>query len=460
MFVIKMLLTLILVLTFTGTALAQGYTGLLFKGYMFIPLRGVFEELGCQVNWDGSKQTVYIKNNGQQITLVAGSKQAHVSGDLVLLQEPAQIKDGKVYVPLRFCAEAIGAEVNWDQVKNEALIAYQGKQLAVKPAVVNNYYNSKIIGYQKNINGITAKVVEIPKGSASAAVVLGQNKVGGTESLASMASRSGAVVAINGTYFEAYGGIPEPWGTLINKGRVLHVGSVGTTVGVTANGRLLMDPMKIKIEGAINDSYQWPNNWYAYGFNHTPSETGVYIYTAERGAKTGSSAGTSVIVADGLVTKIVRGENAAIPVNGFVINFTGREENLAGRFNVGDKVSYRVTYENIGADNWDEVIAGVGAGPRLVKDGYLAVDPQGEGFTSPKILEMGGARSAIGVKTDGTIILATVPGATIEKLAVVMQKLGAVNAMNLDGGASSGLWLRGKYLTTPGRLISNALIFK
>lgn len=30
--------------------------------------------------------------------------------------------------------------------------------------------------------------------------------------------------------------------------------------------------------------------------------------------------------------------------------------------------------------------------------------------------------------------------------------------MNLDGGASSGLYYNGKYLTAPGRKISNALI--
>lgn len=32
--------------------------------------------------------------------------------------------------------------------------------------------------------------------------------------------------------------------------------------------------------------------------------------------------------------------------------------------------------------------------------------------------------------------------------------------MNLDSGASSGLWLRGTYLRTPGRLISNALLIQ
>jgi len=37
-----------------------------------------------------------------------------------------------------------------------------------------------------------------------------------------------------------------------------------------------------------------------------------------------------------------------------------------------------------------------------------------------------------------------------------MQKLGAYNAMNIDGGASSGLYYKGKLLTIPGRDLSNA----
>lgn len=41
-----------------------------------------------------------------------------------------------------------------------------------------------------------------------------------------------------------------------------------------------------------------------------------------------------------------------------------------------------------------------------------------------------------------------------------MKKAGAYQAMNLDGGASSGLYYNGKYLTTPGRKISNALVVK
>ena len=101
----------------------------------------------------------------------------------------------------------------------------------------------------------------------------------------------------------------------------------------------------------------------------------------------------------------------------------------------------------------------VGAGPRLLTNGKITVNPKEEGFTSEKILSIRGARSAIGVKNNGTVVLVTTV-ATINELAQIMQKLGSYNAMNLDGGASSGLWYKGKYITSPGRLLSNVLVFK
>jgi hypothetical protein len=105
-------------------------------------------------------------------------------------------------------------------------------------------------------------------------------------------------------------------------------------------------------------------------------------------------------------------------------------------------------------NDWKQVWTAVGAGPRLVKDGKLAVNPVAEGFKESKILTGANARSGIGVKKDGSIIIATVHAATIQDWASIMIKLGADQAMNLDGGASSGLYGSGKYLTSPGRKIS------
>jgi len=57
------------------------------------------------------------------------------------------------------------------------------------------------------------------------------------------------------------------------------------------------------------------------------------------------------------------------------------------------------------------------------------------------------ARSALGLTKDNKLLMVTVSSAKIEDLATIMQKLGAYNAMNIDGGASSGLYYKGKLLT-------------
>ncbi|WP_026884613.1 phosphodiester glycosidase family protein [Clostridium akagii] len=65
-------------------------------------------------------------------------------------------------------------------------------------------------------------------------------------------------------------------------------------------------------------------------------------------------------------------------------------------------------------------------------------------------------RTAIGQKHDGSILLLTLDGrqgleagASIEDVQEVMKKAGAVNAVNLDGGASTTMYYNGKVQNTP-----------
>lgn len=99
-------------------------------------------------------------------------------------------------------------------------------------------------------------------------------------------------------------------------------------------------------------------------------------------------------------------------------------------------------------------------GPRLLTNGAVTVDPIAEGFSSHKILSSPGARSAIGILPNRQLVFVTTSGATVQQLASVMKQLGAVDAMNSDGGASSGLYANGKNITTPGRDIAVALLLK
>lgn len=307
------------------------------------------------------------------------------------------------------------------------------------------------------------QTVTLPK-NIGVGVGLANRKVGDTASLTEIAKQYNASYAINGTFFEAYGGIPEPYGMLIANGQLAHVGNTGTTIGFTKDGHARMDALRVSVTGSVYDEDTGrTNSWYVYFVNRTPvkGKNGAILYTPQRGKTIGFNYGHMIVVNQGVVTQVTQNKNVEIPTKGYVLVFNGTDSGQAGRFKVGDQVSYNVSYKDLNGKTlpWNDVVTAVGAGPRLVKDGRVAVNPAAEGFVSSKILTSGGARSGIAIMKDGSIMLTTVGNATIPDWASIMVKLGAQQAMNLDGGASSGLYANGKIVTAPGRKLSNALIF-
>ncbi len=216
-----------------------------------------------------------------------------------------------------------------------------------------------------------------------------------------------------------------------------------------------------KIEGS-NGEPEWKYSWYGYWLNRTPVEgfESVILYTPERGNEIGTDLGTNVIIENGKVTKIADG-NVQIPKDGMVINFYGLvKDTLLPRFEVGRDVKYSIDLNPVHGNEefWSGIEGAIGAGPGLVWNGNIKLDLQGELFNEDKILSMSAARSAIGFTEDNKLIFLTTRGATINDLAHVMKQLGCEKAMNLDGGASSGLYYKGKTVTKTGREISNAIL--
>ncbi|WP_017718041.1 phosphodiester glycosidase family protein [Kamptonema formosum] len=88
--------------------------------------------------------------------------------------------------------------------------------------------------------------------------------------------------------------------------------------------------------------------------------------------------------------------------------------------------------------------------------GQIVLDAKGEGF-SEAFNQQTASRSAIGVTPAGTLLIVAVhnraggAGATLPELAQLMQQLGAADALNLDGGSSTGLYLGGQLLDRPPR---------
>lgn len=328
---------------------------------------------------------------------------------------------------------------------------------ASKPTIRNEVKKVSVSG-----KSFTVQTVAIPKG-VPATVGLAKGKVGLTQDFNSIVQSYRGEAAINGAFFESYGGVPDPYGNLIVDGEVAHMGHYGTTIGFKADGTALMDSLRISLKGTVSRAVGSPLSWYATFVNRTPSTNAnvSILFTEDRGSRVGFKGGIAIVMENGKVTKKVPNDNVVIPKNGYVLVCSGTEKSMAGRFEVGADVVMNVSYQDDKGQAlpWEEVVTAVGAGPRLVKDGKVALSPAAEGFKDQKILSSAAARSGIAVMADGSVMIATVPGATMKQWAEVMQKMGAKQAMNLDGGASSAMYGNGKVITQAGRLLSNTLVF-
>lgn len=80
---------------------------------VLVPLRGVFERLGGQVQWEPSTRVITGARPGHQFRIRVGTSEALVDGQKRMLTAPPQVMDGTTYVPLRFASEALGAKVTW-----------------------------------------------------------------------------------------------------------------------------------------------------------------------------------------------------------------------------------------------------------------------------------------------------------------------------------------------------------
>ncbi len=308
----------------------------------------------------------------------------------------------------------------------------------------------------------TVITVNIKKNGLIPKLVVASNGIGKTEPFTKMLQRTHAVCGINGSFFDAYNtvGDKDPGMTLITGGSVVHKGVTGTVFGFGPQGTEVMGKLDLPIKGTVTAPGHRPKGWYAYWLNRTPtSADNITVFTPARGARARVADGLSVVIRHNEVTRIVPGDTA-IPDDGYVINFRGDSAPEAAKFTLGAICSFRVDRNaERDQDEWQDVQEAVGAGPRLVTNGTITYEPEKEGFSSPKILSLGGRRSAIGVTRDGSVLLVIANGPTVAQLAQVMIKLGAVHAMNLDGGASSGLYCNGNMLCSPGRELSNALVF-
>ncbi len=288
---------------------------------------------------------------------------------------------------------------------------------------------------------------------------LGHDLVARMESLQGMARDHHALAAIDGGYFESsfHGPLKDLIDTTVVNGRIVFKGDVGSTLFFDDENRPRIEEIPLRIEGAVDGRYAWPHNWYAYWINRYPESTRptVTIFTRAWGDSTDLH-GFQVQVEKGFVTQIST-RPLAIPSDGYTI-YIRSEPEIASRFRIGERVQYRIVRGNaLSLGDFADAQQAIGGGPRLLVNGRVALDPSAEGFHDPRLFRAC-ARSAVGVtRNSRELILATATG-TLHQMARIMRSLGAYQAMNLDGGASSGLWALGRYVRAPQRMLNNALL--
>ncbi len=86
-----------------------------YKDRTFLGLRATGEMLGLKVDWDKENQVAWVYNSDRSnvVRIQMKQGQAYVNDELAYLSAPAMIIDNRVFVPVRFIAEAFHKKVTY-----------------------------------------------------------------------------------------------------------------------------------------------------------------------------------------------------------------------------------------------------------------------------------------------------------------------------------------------------------
>ncbi len=112
-------------------------------GVTLIPVRGVLDQLGANLQWIPAKRQVAINGENNQIILTLDSNTALVNNVPVTMDRAARSIHNRTMIPLRFLSENMGYYVKWYATENKIEIIKQ------TVAIVNGQAISRA-DYEKN----------------------------------------------------------------------------------------------------------------------------------------------------------------------------------------------------------------------------------------------------------------------------------------------------------------------
>lgn len=289
-------------------------------------------------------------------------------------------------------------------------------------------------------------------------LAMAHGKASNLEPVSKMAARNQAVAAINGSFFHGTT-VDASVGIVLKKGEIISdSGHRRTSLGITADRKYMMGIPKIEtgLDMPQEDRFQKIN-----GVNQPRKHHQTIVYTPRFGDYTHTNQfGREVVVRKNRVVRYSYG-NTQIPQDGFVISSHGKTKNIQTLYPLGTSIRLQTKAES----PWDQAETIITGAPHLVKEGRIY-----NTFYQEKLnpsLKRPNSRSAIGLTHNHKLLMLNVfpekgnrGGVTLTRLAQIMKRIGAYEAMALDGGSSTSLYVSEKGLTHARRPVTNALIVK
>jgi len=104
-----------------GTEVEMDVKPFVEKGRALVPVRAISKALKAEVKWDAASRMVEVVRGDAKITLYLDKNEALVNGATVKLETAPVLKNGRVFLPLRFIGEQLKANVSY-QDKGDLII--------------------------------------------------------------------------------------------------------------------------------------------------------------------------------------------------------------------------------------------------------------------------------------------------------------------------------------------------
>ncbi len=286
---------------------------------------------------------------------------------------------------------------------------------------------------------------------------LAANMITGSEATSLVATHNDALAAVNGGYFAGPG---FPLGVVVIDGELVSIPvNRRTAFAITRTGRPIIETFEF--QGYVHTS-DHVSLWVS-SVNQPPAPGGLAIFTRHYGPLIPPHVLAAVVRGD--IVESITGGRVMIPDDGYVLTVAGNDTDLILKhIHPGQRLrtDLQLTPNNV------DVVSALGGGPRLVKDGKEFIPFAWEWFT-PHFYNLRTARTAVGITDAGKVLFVTVDarnghntGMSLHELAQLMIRLGAREAMNLDGGGSATMVVGGRLVNDPAdgfeRPIASALL--